>query len=67
VVFKGPSDDASARKKRACAWIDWFLLVCAQRWIDRYMHEKPSERGDGESLIDVLNAVCDLAQFSTTE
>jgi DNA polymerase alpha subunit B len=22
VVFKGPSDDASARKKRACAWID---------------------------------------------
>ncbi|KAJ7855906.1 DNA polymerase alpha/epsilon subunit B-domain-containing protein [Mycena olivaceomarginata] len=30
VVFKGPSDDASARKKRAY----------------RYMHEKPSERGD---------------------
>ncbi|KAF7365387.1 DNA polymerase alpha subunit B [Mycena venus] len=30
VTFKGPSNDASARKKRAY----------------RYMHEKPSERGD---------------------
>lgn len=46
VSFKGPSNDASARKKRTCACLDHFLNLRSECLIDRYMHMKPSERGD---------------------